>query len=83
MFSLCFALQGRVAVPVLLPSFFYRILSSVVPSLSPPFLSNYNYCSPLQHSGNDVRHTSPFFPSPLVSVPQHHHRQLRPCEMPV
>lgn len=82
-FSLCFALQGRVAVPVLLPSFFPYTLFGCPVSLSPPFLSNYNYCSPLQHSGNDVRHTKPLFPSPLVSVPQHHHRQLRPCEMPV
>lgn len=81
-FSLCFARQGSSprAATLFFPVYSLR-LSRL--SLSPPFLSNYNYCSPLQHSGNDVRHTSPFFPSPLVSVPRHHHRQLRPCEMPV
>lgn len=83
-FSLCFALQGRVAVPVLLPSFFYRILSSVVPSLSRPLFSRTTttalLCSTL---ATTLGTQSPFFPSPLVSVPQHHHRQLRPCEMPV
>lgn len=80
--SLCFARQGSSPRAATLFFFPYTLFGCPV-SLSPPFLSNYNYCSPLQHSGNDVRHTSPFFPSPLVSVPQHHHRQLRPCEMPV
>lgn len=68
-FSLCFALQGRVAVPVLLPSFFPYTLFGCPVSLSPPFLSNYNYCSPLQHSGNDVRHTKPLFSIPLSLGP--------------
>lgn len=68
-FSLCFALQGRVAVPVLLPSFFPYTLFGCPDSLSPPFLSNYNYCSPLQHSGNDVRHTKPLFSIPLSLGP--------------
>lgn len=82
---LCFALQGRVAVPVLLPSFFpvYSLRLSRL-SLSRPLFSRTTttalLCSTL---ATTLGTQAPFFPSPLVSVPQHHHRQLRPCEMPV